>query len=420
MGLFDPGEIGIALANLVQSPRVQYIGKQFTNMLPHASGPIRLNNNYHTGASSRSNGSAGALGQIAGHGLASALGSLLNGGQQQQQEDPLMSLYSQLLNQLQQPVQMPTGINKEDLMRQVQAAINPIYDQRENTAKSNTQHATKDVQSMYKQLANEYTKLAPQQVAQSNEAKQQVEQLYGQLRSNIQGDYSRVSQEQGDLFKQLGIESALPDVLNKQAPAVQDAVIAADQNQAQQEQRYMDIGQTDATYYREGAPNAVMQGNNISTDLISKLQDYLNQAEAERSSGIQTSYLDQLGQAQSQLGQQQQAAQSESARRQEMLWQMLQGQLNGKQQPLTTDSFMSQLPPQVQQSVAGAFTQLERSPEAVYGKVEDKRSPVPGTFVQTTPEWYMAQADKMYQEGSIDEATHQALLMYLQLNFKGQ
>lgn len=423
MGYIDPGiQIGQILSNLVRSPRVQYIGKQFENTLPQMSGPLRSNTNYGSGTRTPGASSANTLGQIAGSGIANALGALANPQQQQQQPtDPLMDLYAQLLNQLQQPVNQPTGIDKEDLMRQVQAAINPIYDQREATAKANTGKATKDVQSMYGQLANEYEKLAPQQVAQANDAKAQIEQLYGQLRSNIEGSYSRVSDEQGDLFKKLGIESALPDVLNKQAPAVQEADLAASENQAQQQQRYTDIGQTDATYYREGAPNALMTGNELSTDMLSKLQDYINQAESERTAGIQTGYMDQLGQAQNQLAQQQGAAQSETARRQEMLFSMLQSQLQGKQQQsLTPDTFMAQLPQSVQQSVAGAFTSLQRSPEAVYGKVEDKRNPVPGTFVSTTPEWYMQQADKMFQDGQIDAATHQALLMYLQLNFKGQ
>jgi hypothetical protein len=95
---------------------------------------------------------------------------------------------------------------------------------------------------------------------------------------------------------------------------------------------------------------------------------------------------------------------------------MLQGQVNGKQQSLTPDSFMSGLPPQVQQAVAGAYTQLQRSPEAVYGKVEDKRNPVPGTYVETTDQWYMAQADEMFKRGEIDATTLQALQMFLQLN----
>jgi hypothetical protein len=421
MGFGDPGSaLAELIAKVVTSPRVQYIGKSLGRVAPQAAQPLRFNSpsigGTPTGASPRSNGSAGNFGQIAGS-IASALSSLTH-PQQQQQQDPLMDLYNQLLNQLQTPVQQPKGIDTEALMQQVQAAINPIYDQREATAKTNTGQATKQVQGMYGALAQDYEKLAPQQIAQANEAKQQIEQMYGQLRTNIEGSYSRVSKEQGDLFKSLGIEAALPDVLNKQQAPVQDASIAASENQAQQEQRYMDMGQADATYYREGSPIAKMTGNEISTDMLSKLQDYLNQTEAERTSGIQTGYMDQLGQAQSQLAQQQQAAAQQTSSNQDKLWQMLQGQLNAKQQPLTIDSFMSSLPQNVQQSVAGAFTSLQRSPEAVYGKVEDKRSPVPGTYVATTPQWYMQQADKMFQEGQIDAATHQALLMYLQLNFK--
>ncbi|MFY3741649.1 MAG: hypothetical protein HMLIMOIP_002107 [Candidatus Nitrosomirales archaeon] len=422
MGFFDPSPSIIdTLVRLVRSPRVQYFGNQIARTAQtQGPQPFRLPNNYRiTGASPKPSWNAGAAGQSVGSALGNLAGLFSGAQPQQQPADPLMQLYAQLIDQLRQPVNMPTGIDTADLMRQVRAAIDPIYNQREATARTQTGRATKDVQSMYGQLANEYEKLAPQQVAQANEAKKQVEQLYGQLRSNIEGSYSRVSEEQSDLFKSLGIEAALPDVLADQAPAEEEALTAASENQAQQQQRYMDMGQADATYYREGAPQAIMQGNELSVDMLNRLQDYINQAEAERSSGIQTGYLDQLGQAQTRLGQQQQAAQSEAARRQGMLWDMLQSQMQGKQQQaLTPDTFMQQLPPNIQQSVAGAFTRLQRSPEAVYGKVEDKRSPVPGTFTTTTPEWYLAQADRMLQNGEIDPTTHQALLMYIQLNFK--
>lgn len=419
MGIGD-GAGGIAglLARLTQSPQVRYIGSQLEHMLPMGAQPFRLNNNNNNSNSHPHTGASSNIGTNIG-GIAGTIAGALGGGQQQQQQDPLMALYAQLLDQLQSPVAQPQGINKEDLMRQVQAALNPVYDARENTARGQADRGTKDIHNMYQGLSQDYQKLAPEQIKQAGEAQKQVEQLYGTLRSNIEGSYSRVSKEQGDLFKSLGIEAALPDVLNKQAAPVQEASAAASENQAQQSQRYMDMGQIDSTFYREGAPNAVLAGNEQSTGLLNKLQDYIQQTEGDRSSGIQTAYMDQLGQAQSQLGQQQQTANSETARRQEMLWQMLQGQLGGKQQQaLTPDSFMSTLPGNVQQSVAGAFTQLQRSPEAVYGKVEDKRNPVPGSFVQTTPEWYMQQADQMYQQGSIDATTHQALLMYLQLNFK--
>lgn len=337
-----------------------------------------------------------------------------------QQQDPLTQLYQNLINQLQTPVQAPTGINTQDLMNQVKAALNPIYDSQENVARNQEQRGSADIQGLYHQLADDYKKLAPQQVAQSKDAQKQVGDLYGQLRSNIEGSYARVSKEQGDEFQQLGIEAALPEVLGKQNAAVTDATTAASQNQAAQQQRYMDIGQMDSSFYREGSPNSIMRGNEESTNLLNELQDYIQQTEGQRASGIQSGYLQQLGSAQSSLAQQQQAANSENSQHQQMLWQILQSQMqnqqNAQNQKVTPDSFMSQLPQQTQQSVAQAFNSLQRSPEAVYGKVQDPRSPVPGTFVDTTPQWYEAQADKMFQSGQIDAATHQALLMYIQLS----
>jgi hypothetical protein len=418
-----PGNLTAQLMHLIASPRVQYSVDQFKRMLPQAAGPLRASTSHmptnHRGASLGSNtpGNSGAIGSALGNSIGSAIASL----GQQQQIDPLQALYEQLVNQLQTPVAQPQAVDKTDLMNQVKAAINPIYDAREKTATDQTQRATGQVKDMYGALAKDYEKLAPQQIAQAKDAQDQISQLYGQLRSNIEGTYSRVSTEQADLFKQLGIQDALPDVLADQAAPVQDASVAASENQAQQQQRYMDIGQMDSSFYREGSPNALATGNEVSSDLLSQLQSYIQNTEGERSSGIQSGYMDQLGQANSLLAQQQQQATSQTNQNQQMLWQMLQSQLQGKnqaqQQALTPDTYMSQLDPDMQQSVAGAFTQLQRSPEAVYGKVEDPRNPVPGTYVDTSPEWYMQQADAMLQNGQIDPVTHQALLMYMQLYF---
>lgn len=414
MGIFDNHELIDNLLRLAKSPGARMLGSQFKGALPYGAGPIQTRQQAGNAGGGMFGASAGGLGGMLRH-----VGARAGAGQNPnmpQGNDPLMDLYQQLIEQLQSPVDMPTGIDTGNLMKQVQDAINPIYDQRSQQAQDQTGRATKDVQGMYRALANDYERLAPQQAAQAKAAQDEIKQLYGQLRSNVQGDYARVSEEQGDLFKQLGIEDALPSVLEDQQAPVQDTLEAAAENQTQQEQRYMDIGQMDQTYYREGSPNAIMQGNETSSNLQADLQDYLQQIEAERTSGIQTGYMDQLNNAQSQLAQQQQLAQQEGGRRQEMLWQILSSQLGGgKQEAMTPDSFLGGLPPEIQQGVAQSFTQLQRSPEAVYGKVEDKRNPVPGTFVETTPQWYMAQADEMLRRGEIDETTHQALLMYLQL-----
>lgn len=334
----------------------------------------------------------------------------------QQQVDPMQLLYQQLIDQLSSPVNMPTGVNTQDLMSQIQGALNPLYDERATRAQGQADKATKEVTNMYRALANDYERLAPLQKEQAAAAREEVSQLYGQLRSNLQGDFSRVSKEQSELFQRLGIEDAAPDVLGDQQELVNQSLQSAAENQTQQEQRYLDMGNIDQTYYTEGSPLATMRGNEINVDLLGQLQAYLKQNEAERVSGVQSAYLDQLNQANGLLAQQQQQANSEVSRRQEMLWSMLQGTMNGKQQALTPDTFMAQLDEGSQRSLAEAFTSLQRSPEAVYGKARDPRNPS-APFVETTPEWYLSQADEMLRQGQITPTTHQQLLMYIQLYY---
>ncbi len=428
MAFPDPGGTAALVAKLmelVKSPEVQYIKGNLFNSAPMAGQPFRAQPpNIGIGSRSRTPITTGMTArnvpQGFGAGLGASIGSLFQNGDPTAQ-DPMAALYEQLLSQLQSPVSQPQAVDKEDLMRQVQAALNPIYDQRIDEAQGTYKRGSTDIKNMYRALSNDYERLAPEAAAQAKEAQTDVEELYGQLRSNIEGSYSRVAKEQADLFQQLGIEEALPDVLGEQQAAVTDASKAASELQAQNEQRYLDIGNIDESYYRQGSPIATMTGNELNSDLLFQLQNYTQATNAERSAGIQSAYMDQLGQANSLLAQQQGNASQEAARRQEMLWQMLQSQLQGSQQQQKLspiDSYMSQLPPQLQQSVGGAFTRLQRSPEAVYGKVEDKRSPVPGTFVETTPEWYMAQADEMLRRGEIDQGTYQALQMYMQLYFQ--
>jgi X-X-X-Leu-X-X-Gly heptad repeat protein len=390
------------------------VGGSLRNALPLA-GPLGRGlssgiNQLRNGSPDVSSGIGGALGSSFGR-LGSSLSSL--GQNQPQQQDPMLELYNKLVEQLSSPVQRPTGVDTEDLMSQIQKALNPLYDARAQKAQGQSDRARGEVKDMYRALSNDYERLAPVAKEQAAQAQEEIQGLYGQLRSNIQGDYSRVAKEQADLFKQLGIEEAAPEVLGEQQDMTNQALKSAQENQMQQEQRYMDMGNIDQTYYQEGSPLATMAGNEISTDLLAQLQDFLTQNESERVSGIQSSYLDQLGQANSLLAQQQQQADSEMGRRQEMLWSMLQGTMQGKQQALTPDSIMQSLDPNSQQALAKAFTSLQRSPEAVYGKARDPRN-ASAPFVETTPEWYLSQADEMLRRGEISPTTHQQLLMYIQ------
>lgn len=344
------------------------------------------------------------------------------GASGQQEQNPLGDLYEQLLSMLTGPV----GVNTEDLMGQVRGQFDPIYDARRQAienmmgrASERTGRERTEVEGLYNDLAEDYERLAPEAAEQAEEGQEDVERLYGQLASNIEGTYSRISNEQADLFKQLGIEAAAPDVLNPQAQQAAARTSDAQSLGAINEQRYEDIGNIDESYYRQGSPLASLTGKNRSSELQYQLQDYLAGREddivgleAERTSGIQQAYTQLAQQAQAQAAQQQQSQAG-------MLWDILQSQLQAQQPDMSqidpADQIFMSMPPQIQQEMSTAIRSLETSEEAVYGKVEDPRHPVPGTFVTTTPEWYLKQIDELFKRGDISPQTRQALIAYYRL-----
>lgn len=340
----------------------------------------------------------------------------------EEQQNPLGDLYEQLLGML----TGGSGVNTENLMGQVRGQFDPIYDARRQAIESMMGRATErtgrerdEVEGLYGDLAKDYERLAPEAAAQADEAQAEIDKLYGELRSNIEGTYSRISDEQSDEFKQLGIEAAAPDVLNPQAQQAAARSADAQTLGAINEQRYMDMGNIDESYYRQGSPLAQLTGKNRSSDLQYQLQDYLAGREddivgleAERSAGIQQAYTQLAQQAQAQ-GSQQQMQQAS------MLWDILQSQLQAQQPDMSevspADQILMSMPPQIQQEMSTAIRSLETSQEAVYGKVEDPRHPVPGTFVSTTPEWYLKQIDELFKRGNISEQSRQALIAYYRL-----
>lgn len=327
---------------------------------------------------------------------------------QQPMQDSLGPLYESLLGMLTGSV----GVDEADLMRQVRGALDPIYNERIATARETAGEGKEDIRGMYRALASDYERLAPEQAEQAAEAQQQVEDLYGELRTNIEGNYARIAEEQGDLFKQLGIEAAAPEVLNPQSEQAVAAMNRAEELGTQQQQRYMDIGNIDETYYREGAPLASLTSANRVSDLMGQLQNFVGATEAERTAGIQSSYTQLLGQAQNRAAQMQ-------AQQQGMLFDILQGQLQaqsaGQDVEMTPDLFLSSLPPELAAEVGSNFRAIERSPEAIYGAVEDPRHPVPGTYRTLTDEWWFNKVDEMYEKGQLSEAGRQALMQFLRL-----
>lgn len=338
--------------------------------------------------------------------------------QGQQQQNPLGDLYEMLLELL---TGNSAGAGVD--MGAIRGSIDPVYDARigaiqdaMSRQEERVGRGREDVEGMYDALGEDYERLAPEQREQAQEAQADVDELYGQLATSVEGTYSRIAEEQADLFQRLGIQAAAPATLNPQAEQAAAATSRANELGAINEQRYADMGNVDETYYREGAPLARLTGSNISSDLLFQLNDYLaeqqsaiNTLEAERAAAVQSAFT-QLQQSAASAGQQEKQFQTG------MLFDLLKMQM-AAQAPgeMNASSFLGSLPPAIQSNVASAFRQLERSPEAVYGAVEDPRHPVPGTFRNTTDEWWYNRVDQMYEAGEIDDATRQYLMTFLRM-----
>jgi hypothetical protein len=321
--------------------------------------------------------------------------------------DPLGGLYDQLIAMLTQDVSVPvpdvSGIYDSEIAR-----LENLMARQE----ARTQANRVDVENMYDVLGENYEELAPLEEAAAEEAETEVGAIYDELKADVEGNFTRIAQEQADLFSQLGIQAAAPEVIGDQATIAQQAANAADELGAVNTQRYEDIGNIDRTYWREGAPLARLTGSNKSTDLLNQLNDYL----AARSSDI-FSLQGQKAAAQSQAAAQA-ASQEQQLQQQQtqMLWQIMQGQLEAQSQgQMTAQGFLSMLPPQVGARVAQAFRALERDPNIVMGRAEDTRHPVPGTFVPVTDEYWLNAVDQMAESGQIDPTTREYLLQFLRM-----
>lgn len=193
-------------------------------------------------------------------------------------------LFEQLLGMLTGGV----GVDEADLMNQIRRQFDPVYDARVaaiqsmmQRAQQRTSRGREDVEAMYEALGQDYERLAPEAAEQAEEAQAEVEDLYGQLRSNIEGNYSRIAQEQEEMFEQLGIEAAAPEVMEPQSERATEAMNRAAELEAINAQRYQDIGNIDESYYRQGAPLARLTGSNRSSEMLSRLQDYMAQRQSE-------------------------------------------------------------------------------------------------------------------------------------------
>lgn len=309
-----------------------------------------------------------------------------------------------------------------NLRSQIEAQINPVFDARRRAienlmARAQTRTAANraDVTGAYNALGKNYEETAVQQQAAGAQAAAEAAALQGKLKSNIHGNYSRVQDEQAELFKELGIEAAAPAILPDQAADQAFLLGNVEQTGAANQQFLKNQGTIDQQYYQQGAPLARLQGQNISSDLMLMLEDYLSrqgdvisELEAARQGEITGSF-NQLAAG----------AQEQGQKGQQQLWERLMDlygiqneRMNAKQTqtgnlPIDIASSLG-LPPQMGMQVQDAWADILSTPAALYGRVEDPRT---GEQVKTTPARLEQEVRKYARENNLPPQVVNALLV---------
>lgn len=349
------------------------------------------------------------------------------------QPNPLEQLLQAMQSMVGQGMGMGTSYQPdlENLMGQITGAVDPVYDARRAAIEQLMGRATErttagraDVTGMYEALARDYGTQAGVAEQQMEEAQAEAAALQGQLKKNIQGTYSRIQEEQADLFSDLGIEAAAPEVLGAQAEDQAFQETQAAQMGTLSEDYYNQLGAADQAYYTQGAPLARLEGTNRSADLLAALQDYMAQSEAgitelegQRTGDIMSAYNQLAMQAQQFAQQQTQQSQGNQwGQMQDLFGNLMQmGYGPQEQAPGLTTSALGiaeqlGLDPNEAQQMQSMIGELGRNPALLYG---ESINPETGKPVKTTG----TQVQQMIGSLAVSQRVKQALSVWAEQAF---
>lgn len=416
----QPGPGGMRIPSTTLKGLNPYLALQAGGMPSSPKSPYPISSAY--GVTTKAARAPGTIGKgIAKYTGRSKLGPRVGVGPKQGMGiDPLGELYMDLIESLQGGGMQ---VDSADLMAQITAAIDPVFNARQQAienlmarAQERVGENRQNVEAMYEDLSEDYLKQVPEAMEQGEEAEAEVEQLYGQLASNIEGHYSRISAEQEEMFGRLGIEAAAPEIMAAQGEQQGQALAAAEQLGTVNRQRYEDVGNIDATYFREGAPLAQLQGKNLSAEMLQGLEDYLFQREqdllqlqGERQSEITSAFGQLMGSAQGDIAEQQRW-------QTEMLFRALENMQERNQWQSEFGLKQAELGPQfgmASPDIQNAFQAIMGNPDVIAGRQTDPDALIAGTRVPLTDARIRQLAAQYAQQYGLSAAEYETLVALL-------
>lgn len=176
------------------------------------------------------------------------------------------------------------GMSDKEIAALISQSVGGTYDpqikaiqQEMGRAKGRAKTARADLKALYNDLSGYYDSRMGATRAMYKGAEKGSQARTVGLKNSITSDYTNRLKEQVDMYKSLGIEAAAPSATEGQYSDQASQLGTADiMGNAEQQALAMEE-RGNETYWNEGAAIAQTEGAEQQTNVITQLQDYLNQ-----------------------------------------------------------------------------------------------------------------------------------------------
>lgn len=177
-----------------------------------------------------------------------------------------------------------SGMSDKEIAQLISQSVGGTFDpqikaiqQEMGRAKGRAKTARADLKALYNDLSGYYDSRMGATKSMYSGAQKDSQARTAGLKNSITADYTERLKEQVDMYKQLGIEAAAPSATEGQY-ADQASQLGTADIMGNAEQQALDVqSRGDQTYWNEGAAIAQTEGAEQQTNVITQLQDYLNQ-----------------------------------------------------------------------------------------------------------------------------------------------
>lgn len=165
-------------------------------------------------------------------------------------------------------------MSKEAANREFDPKIASVRSEMSAASKRGGQ-ASKDVGDLYDQLVNQYSQEEKKSIKAYKGAKKSEKKRTKDLRNTITKDYTNRIKEQTKLYKQLGIEAAVPSAMSGQFGDQASQLAQAEQGGATEQAALNMEDLANRDYLASGRVSSRSEGVEQQADIIGQLQDYL-------------------------------------------------------------------------------------------------------------------------------------------------